>query len=303
MFCSTGCKFAGDGVCDDGGVGAHYSSCLFGTDCGDCGVRGAQPLLPLAMPRLTEPCTKTTTAYACFTYTFATLVIWNFGVYVALMGLCMVAHLCFSFYGLVTAAKLSWVSFFLLFLGLCISLAHESSQGVQLLLLVLLFLPFNLSLCWCVIMADEVTHTLPRVDRSQSIQQQIDFFTLVLGAPAALAAAGAPRVRQRQLYERQEQERVQNQERRRGAEEKALAEGVGAQSQGQALPRVAHRYEAPPSSSRACALVRALSHVPMAAARAIARVLSRGRMEEQQDDTETAVGPVAVQLRQLQYQL
>ena len=94
---------------------------------------------------------------------------------------------------------------------------------------------------------------------------------------------------------------MQNQERRRGTEEKALAEGVGAQSQGQALPRVAHGYEAPPSSSRACALVRALSNVPIAAARAIARVLSRGRMEEQQDDTETAVGPY--QLRQLQYQL
>jgi hypothetical protein len=41
--CSSSCNYANDGVCDDGGPGAEFdlsaTSCLCGTDCGDCGVR------------------------------------------------------------------------------------------------------------------------------------------------------------------------------------------------------------------------------------------------------------------------
>lgn len=38
-MCSDSCRFAGDGECDDGGVGAQYRVCGFGTDCSDCGAR------------------------------------------------------------------------------------------------------------------------------------------------------------------------------------------------------------------------------------------------------------------------
>ena len=38
-LCSNTCRSAGDGECDDGGVGAQYRVCGFGTDCGDCGPR------------------------------------------------------------------------------------------------------------------------------------------------------------------------------------------------------------------------------------------------------------------------
>ncbi|MCO6437712.1 MAG: C1 family peptidase [Phycisphaerae bacterium] len=39
-LCSDLCIFAFDGECDDGGPGADYNVCAFGTDCFDCGVRG-----------------------------------------------------------------------------------------------------------------------------------------------------------------------------------------------------------------------------------------------------------------------
>jgi len=39
-LCSDSCEYAGDGVCDDGGPGAQYEDCAYGTDCGDCGTRG-----------------------------------------------------------------------------------------------------------------------------------------------------------------------------------------------------------------------------------------------------------------------
>ena len=31
--------YANDNVCDDGGTGANFDDCDFGTDCSDCGVR------------------------------------------------------------------------------------------------------------------------------------------------------------------------------------------------------------------------------------------------------------------------
>lgn len=37
--CSNTCSSANDGDCDDGGPGADYDVCEFGTDCGDCGER------------------------------------------------------------------------------------------------------------------------------------------------------------------------------------------------------------------------------------------------------------------------
>jgi hypothetical protein len=37
--CSDTCYYPHDGECDDGGPGADYDGCAFGTDCGDCGTR------------------------------------------------------------------------------------------------------------------------------------------------------------------------------------------------------------------------------------------------------------------------
>ncbi len=38
-LCSEECPYSGDRVCDDGGPGASYGDCSYGTDCADCGVR------------------------------------------------------------------------------------------------------------------------------------------------------------------------------------------------------------------------------------------------------------------------
>ena len=40
--------FAQDSICDDGGQGAFYANCGFGTDCADCGARVASPRVPLS---------------------------------------------------------------------------------------------------------------------------------------------------------------------------------------------------------------------------------------------------------------
>lgn len=37
--CFDICHYAHDGECDDGGPGAVFYDCPFGTDCGDCGTR------------------------------------------------------------------------------------------------------------------------------------------------------------------------------------------------------------------------------------------------------------------------
>ena len=46
QVCSDSCQFAGDGECDDGGPGAMYADCDFGSDCTDCGPRdaGSEPV-------------------------------------------------------------------------------------------------------------------------------------------------------------------------------------------------------------------------------------------------------------------
>ncbi|XP_070538874.1 extracellular serine proteinase-like [Ptychodera flava] len=38
-ICSNSCNWSNDGECDDGGQGASYSGCNYGTDCADCGSR------------------------------------------------------------------------------------------------------------------------------------------------------------------------------------------------------------------------------------------------------------------------
>lgn len=37
--CDNSCEYAGDGQCDDGGLGSAHPFCQLGTDCDDCGVR------------------------------------------------------------------------------------------------------------------------------------------------------------------------------------------------------------------------------------------------------------------------
>lgn len=38
-LCLNTCQYAYDGECDDGGPGAAFSLCDYGTDCADCGIR------------------------------------------------------------------------------------------------------------------------------------------------------------------------------------------------------------------------------------------------------------------------
>ena len=44
--CTNTCTDASDGACDDGGPGAEFSICGFGTDCVDCGPRSTLALCP-----------------------------------------------------------------------------------------------------------------------------------------------------------------------------------------------------------------------------------------------------------------
>ena len=50
--CSNTCNYASDAECDDGGPGAEYTSCVYGTDCIDCGPRSAPPP-PMSPPPTT----------------------------------------------------------------------------------------------------------------------------------------------------------------------------------------------------------------------------------------------------------
>jgi hypothetical protein len=54
-LCTNTCigvpTYASDGICDDdGGPGAKYPDCQYGTDCADCGVRPMRPPLPPSSP-------------------------------------------------------------------------------------------------------------------------------------------------------------------------------------------------------------------------------------------------------------
>lgn len=44
--CSESCKYSKDTICDDGGPGAEYTVCEYGTDCTDCGTRSLPPPSP-----------------------------------------------------------------------------------------------------------------------------------------------------------------------------------------------------------------------------------------------------------------
>ena len=48
-------EFADDGVCDDGGPGAVYSNCPYGTDCADCSARFHDPPAPPPQPPSAPP--------------------------------------------------------------------------------------------------------------------------------------------------------------------------------------------------------------------------------------------------------
>ncbi|MEM7605834.1 MAG: hypothetical protein AAF411_10795 [Myxococcota bacterium] len=52
-LCDNRCGFSGDGECDDGGEGALFSVCEFGTDCDDCGPR--EPVMDAGVPDLAVP--------------------------------------------------------------------------------------------------------------------------------------------------------------------------------------------------------------------------------------------------------
>ena len=57
-ICTNTCQHAGDTDCDDGGFGADYQACDFGTDCNDCGPRGSPPSVaspPMPAPIATSP--------------------------------------------------------------------------------------------------------------------------------------------------------------------------------------------------------------------------------------------------------
>jgi len=53
--CSDTCVWAYDGVCDDGGAGAEYVDCEYGTDCADCGARAAGSAPPPPPPDSADP--------------------------------------------------------------------------------------------------------------------------------------------------------------------------------------------------------------------------------------------------------
>ena len=59
--CIETCIYAGDGDCDDGGPGAEYSICAYGTDCINCGLRphadAPKPFSPPSPPRPPTPLT------------------------------------------------------------------------------------------------------------------------------------------------------------------------------------------------------------------------------------------------------
>lgn len=53
--CSNECVLPYDGECDDGGPGSEWSICTAGSDCADCGPRGAPPSPPKDVPQAPPP--------------------------------------------------------------------------------------------------------------------------------------------------------------------------------------------------------------------------------------------------------
>jgi hypothetical protein len=58
--CDDSCEHAADpdGWCDDGGVGAQFDLCDFGSDCTDCGVRFSDPRYNSLVTACEESCEK-----------------------------------------------------------------------------------------------------------------------------------------------------------------------------------------------------------------------------------------------------
>jgi hypothetical protein len=48
--CTNTCEDNADGICDDGGDGAEYDICEFGSDCDDCMSRAVPPTAPPIVP-------------------------------------------------------------------------------------------------------------------------------------------------------------------------------------------------------------------------------------------------------------
>lgn len=64
VVCYDACRWNGDGVCDDGGPGAAYSACAYGSDCSDCLARPntcTDPAYPVYCPN-----TASTTGGPCW---------------------------------------------------------------------------------------------------------------------------------------------------------------------------------------------------------------------------------------------
>lgn len=68
-LCSDTCGWANDGECDDGGPGAAFDSCAYGTDCGDCGPRQSSVTTTTSATTggesCSQPCTTAAEADAC----------------------------------------------------------------------------------------------------------------------------------------------------------------------------------------------------------------------------------------------
>ena len=54
--CLNTCNYASDGDCDDGGPGAEYGVCAYGTECEDCGPRSFEPFVPPPSPPVCAGC-------------------------------------------------------------------------------------------------------------------------------------------------------------------------------------------------------------------------------------------------------
>jgi hypothetical protein len=57
ITCDDTCRWANDGVCDDGGLNARFAVCPYGSDCADCGQRVGYA--PPAPPPVSGVCTET----------------------------------------------------------------------------------------------------------------------------------------------------------------------------------------------------------------------------------------------------
>ncbi len=73
-LCTDSCRWAHDDECDDGGPGADFNVCAYGTDCADCGTRHGDAPVDDQGGEQEENCTVVSTPYGygygieCCTY-------------------------------------------------------------------------------------------------------------------------------------------------------------------------------------------------------------------------------------------